>query len=181
MRDHPSGGKATTSPQGETGEGKYHNQKTVREVDGNVISFDSQKEARRFDELLLLWRQGVIRDLKMQEDFTLQEAYTNPKTGERVRAIRYRADFTYLERVGDDFGVAPDGWLDTPQALRASSPIVGERHLSVGLEADSSPQGEPLGWRKVVEDVKSQGTKTRVYEIKRKLLRERFGLEIREV
>ena len=172
VRDHPSGGKAATSPsqgrntspalranspQGEAGEGKYHNQKAVREVDGNVISFDSQKEARRFDELLLLWRQGVIRDLKLQEDFTLQEAYTSPETGTRVRAIRYRADFTYLERVGDDFGCMTGG------------------------QGSGRPTDEGCVWRKVVEDVKSQGTKTRVYEIKRKLLRERFGLEIREV
>lgn len=33
----------------------------------------------------------------------------------------------------------------------------------------------------VVEDVKSRATKTRVYEMKRKLLLERFGIEIREV
>lgn len=33
----------------------------------------------------------------------------------------------------------------------------------------------------IVEDVKSKATKTRVYEMKRKLLREKFHLEIREV
>lgn len=33
----------------------------------------------------------------------------------------------------------------------------------------------------VVEDVKSKATKTRVYELKRKLLREKYGLEITEV
>ena len=146
--------------------GKYRNQKAVREIGGNTVVFDSQKEARRFDELVLLQRAGKIRDLKLQEEFTLQEAYTNPLTGERVRAIRYRADFTYLEPVRDDFGMAvePCG-IDTPPALRATSPIVGEG----------------FGWRKVVEDVKSEGTKTRVYEIKRKLLREKYGHEIREV
>ena len=35
-------------------------------------------------------------------------------------------------------------------------------------------------WLKVVEDVKSRATKTRVYEIKKKLLQEKFGIEIRE-
>ena len=35
--------------------------------------------------------------------------------------------------------------------------------------------------RLVVEDVKSRATKTRVYAIKKKLLREKFGIEITEV
>jgi hypothetical protein len=33
----------------------------------------------------------------------------------------------------------------------------------------------------VVEDVKSEATKTRVYAIKRKLMRERLGIDVREV
>lgn len=35
-----------------------------------------------------------IFDLRLQVDFTLQEAYTNTN-GNRISAIRYRADFTY--------------------------------------------------------------------------------------
>lgn len=69
---------------------KYRNQKTERKG----ISFDSKKEARRFEELMLMLQAGEISDLRLQQDFTLQEAYTTPD-GERVRAIRYRADFTY--------------------------------------------------------------------------------------
>lgn len=72
---------------------KYGNQKDNREG----ISFDSKKEARRYDELMLLLRAGDIRKLRLQVDFTLQDAYTEP-TGERVRAIRYRADFAYEEQ-----------------------------------------------------------------------------------
>lgn len=112
-----------------TKENKYHNCPTV--VQG--IRFDSRKEARRYQELMALLRAGQIRELKLQPQFTLQEAYTTPE-GKRVRAIRYVADFSY-ER---------DGTL-------------------------------------VVEDVKSRATKTRVYGIKAKLLRERHGLEITEV
>ena len=140
-------------------EAKYHNVKTTRQVGGNVIHFDSQKEARRFDELVLLERAGKIRDLKLQVDFTLQEAYTAPATGNRVRAIRYKADFTELERVRDDFG-----------AEIATS--------ACGLLAMTNQDG---AWRLVVEDVKSEATRTRVYEIKKKLLMEKFGLAIREV
>lgn len=69
---------------------KYGNKKAVR----NGITFDSQKEAARYDQLMLLVCAGEIRDLKLQPEFTLQEAFTTP-LGERVRAIRYRADFSY--------------------------------------------------------------------------------------
>ena len=76
---------------------KYHNKPTERvTASGNVLKFDSQKEARRYDALLLRLRAGEIRDLRMQVDFTLQEAYTDTE-GKRVLAIRYRADFVYEE------------------------------------------------------------------------------------
>lgn len=74
---------------------KYNNQPT--EVDG--IRFDSQKEAERFRELKLMAKAGQITDLKLQPEFTLQEAYTTPD-GEKVRAIRYRADFSYRNDKG---------------------------------------------------------------------------------
>ena len=73
---------------------KYGNKKTVR----NGITFDSQKEAARYDALMLLLAAGEIKDLKLQPEFTLQEAFTTPQ-GERVRAVRYRADFSYRRRV----------------------------------------------------------------------------------
>lgn len=71
---------------------KYGNQKAT--VEG--ITFDSQKEAKRYLFLLHRLKAGAICDLKLQHDFTLQEAYTTAE-GERIRAIRYRADFTYKE------------------------------------------------------------------------------------
>jgi len=109
---------------------KYHNQKT--KVNG--IVFDSWKEAGRYQELLLLLQTGKISGLKLQETFVLQNGYTTPK-GQRIRAITYRADFTYTDGKG----------------------------------------------QKVVEDVKSAGTRTREYAIKRKLMQERFGVTIQEV
>lgn len=125
-------------------EAKYHNETDTR---GN-LKFDSKKEARRYDELLLLLKAGKIRDLRLQVQFTLQESYLTEK-GERVRAIKYVADFTYY---------APSD---------REKPINGDDH-----------QWE---WDLVVEDVKSRATKTAKYEIKKKLLRERFGLSITEV
>lgn len=126
---------------------KYRNRQDERQTAaGASLRFDSRKEARRFDELSALLRAGRIRDLKLQPQFTLQEAYTTAE-GVRVRAIRYQADFSYEEQYVTD----KEGGV-----VR-------------------------LGWRLVVEDVKSRPTKTRVYVMKKKLLRERFGIDITEV
>lgn len=76
---------------------KYKNQKT--ELNG--ISFASKKEAKRFDELLIMKSQCLIRNLKLQPNFTLQESYITPD-GKRVRAIRYVADFSYDKLTGDN-------------------------------------------------------------------------------
>ena len=64
------------------------------------IEFDSRKEAARFDELLLRLRAGQVRDLRLQVQFTLKESYVTPD-GERIRAIRYIADFAYWANMGD--------------------------------------------------------------------------------
>lgn len=130
---------------------KYRNTPTTRvTASGNVIHFDSQKEARRYDFLIGREQRGEIRDLRLQVDFTLQEAYTDTE-GRRVRAIRYKADFTYLER-------------------------------DRTAEEDAEAMGFPCeSWQKVVEDVKSKATKTQKYAIKKKLLKDRFGLDITEV
>ena len=82
---------------------------------------------------MILLKAGKIQDLRLQTEFTLQDAYTMPN-GNRVRAIRYKADFTYL-------------W----------------------------------GGNLVVEDVKSKATKTRVYSMKKKILADKFGIEIQEI
>lgn len=126
-----SGKKSTAG----TKESKYHNRKDTRtRPDGTVITFDSMKEARRFDELLLLRKAGRIRGLRLQVEFTLREAYTTAE-GYRVRAIRYKADFTYLDESGN----------------------------------------------LIVEDAKTRPTKTKEYAIKKKLMLEKFNLQIREV
>lgn len=143
----------TASSQVEAKAGKYHNTPTERITeDGNVIRFQSQKEARRYDELMLMRKAGTIRDLKLQPQFTLQESYVTPE-GKRVQAIRYVADFSYYV-------------------------------LAVELYADDgggSTKAEEE-WKYVVEDVKGgRATKTRVYQIKKKLMQERFGITIQEI
>lgn len=70
---------------------KYRNSKTTV----NGITFDSKKEAERYLLLLSLQNLNGITDLKLQPEFTLQEACKTPQ-GESIRAIRYRADFSYM-------------------------------------------------------------------------------------
>ena len=79
----------------QTKQSKYHNTPDERNApEGGKIRFDSKKEAARYDELMLMLKAGKIRDLKLQPQFTLQEAYTTPD-GKRIRAIRYCAAFSY--------------------------------------------------------------------------------------
>lgn len=136
-------------PQERAKANKYHNTPTERvTASGAVLHFDSQKEARRYDVLATRLQAGQIRDLRLQVEFTLQEAYTDTE-GRRVRAIRYKADFTYYR----------------PKILKYAA----------------IPDFNTGEWKKVVEDVKSRATKTQKYAIKKKLLKERFGLDITEV
>ena len=69
---------------------KYHNAPAERAG----IKFDSRKEARRYDELMVMLKSGIISDLRLQPQFTIQESYIT-ETGERIRAVRYTADFSY--------------------------------------------------------------------------------------
>ena len=79
-----------TLRKGSQGNTKYHNERAERAG----VRFDSQKEARRYDELIVMLRAGIISDLRLQPQFTLQESYIT-ETGERIRAVRYTADFSY--------------------------------------------------------------------------------------
>ncbi len=73
---------------------KYNNKKIT--VDGQT--FDSKKEANRYQELLLLEKAGVIKDLRMQVKFTLIPAQRDEATGKVVeRECSYKADFVYDE------------------------------------------------------------------------------------
>ena len=146
---------SATPPRNDSGNGeaksKYGNKKAVRVLaNGKEFKFDSQKEARRFDELLVLLQAGQIKDLKLQPEFTLREAYTDPE-GWHIRPLKYRADFSYMERVN------------------TSSSGMGDWEFCAEQ------------WRYVVEDVKSYATKTRVYEMKKQLMLEKFKIRIREV
>jgi len=71
---------------------KYRARKVV--IDG--ITFASKGEARRYAELKFLEKAGVIRDLELQPEFVLQDGFVD-FSGAKQRAIKYRADFKYVE------------------------------------------------------------------------------------
>ena len=103
---------------------KYGSRKV--QVDG--ITFDSQKEAYRYNELKLLERAGKISNLELQPKFELIP--TQRYKGKTLRKMSYYADFKYLDEEGNV----------------------------------------------IVEDTK--GFKTDVYQIKKKLLIQKYGEEI---
>lgn len=120
---------------------KYRNHKV--EVDG--IKFDSSKEARRWAELKIMERAGMIHGLERQKKFILIPAQREPDTvGKRggvhkgkviERECAYYADYAYYTKDGEY----------------------------------------------IVEDVKSEATKTEQYKIKRKLLLYVHGIRIHEI
>lgn len=82
---------------------KYHSKKITL----NGITYDSKKEAKRHQELLLLERAGAIQSLQTQVKYVLIPAQREPdKVGKRGGTIKgklierecaYIADFTYIE------------------------------------------------------------------------------------
>lgn len=141
---------AAPTAEGSRRESKYHNSK----VAVNGIHFDSRKEARRYQQLMDACREGVITDLRLQVDFTLQEAYTTAD-GERIQAIRYKADFTYKVIWGGEF-------------------------VPTGVSFEDLNYWRARTGERVIEDVKSAATRTRVYINKYKMMAD-MGYMIREV
>lgn len=73
---------------------KFRNVPTV--IDG--IRFDSQAEARRYGELVLLWKACAISSLVVHPMYKLADKARDPRTGKALRAIWYKGDFEYVEQ-----------------------------------------------------------------------------------
>ena len=73
---------------------KYRNRKIT--VDGET--FDSVKEATRYQELKLLERAGEIRELRRQVPFVVIPVQKDDAGRVIEREVKYIADFTYIER-----------------------------------------------------------------------------------
>lgn len=115
----------------EFGKGKK-NKYGNRETWVNGVRFDSRREAERYTVLMMKLNAGEIERLKLQPEFTITESYKLPD-GKRVKAQRYRADFSYYEKKTGKF---------------------------------------------VIEDVKTEGTKTRVFLNKQKMLYDKYGFVV---
>ncbi len=87
---------------------KYRSEKiTVTLPDGTEHTFDSRKEARRYEELLVRLKAGEISDLRLQVKYVLIPAQYEPdivgkrggiKKGKLIeREASYWADFVYVE------------------------------------------------------------------------------------
>lgn len=86
---------------------KYKNKKIT--IDG--LTFDSKREAKRYQELRLLEKAGAIRDLRTQVKFVLIPAQREPdiigpkggkKPGKLLeRECAYIADFVYRDTATD--------------------------------------------------------------------------------
>lgn len=84
--------RSQKKPQKENDSPKFKNKKT--EIDGH--KFDSKAEARRYEELKRLAQTHLIDQLSLQVPFELVPSqYENGRCVER--AVKYVADFTYLE------------------------------------------------------------------------------------
>lgn len=78
---------------------KYYSKKVI--VDG--IKFDSKKEGEYYQKLKALERADKIYGLQLQKEYVLQDSFKlNNKT---IRAIKYRADFSYVSRDDDKLHV----------------------------------------------------------------------------
>lgn len=118
---------------------KYNSKKTV--VDGQ--KFDSKKEANRYQELLLLEKAGVIKNLSRQVKFVLIPSQRDENGKVIERECSYKADFKYEE---DGKTVCPNApkmereqWFrEFPEAI----PLVKE--LQEKVKAEKPENHTPL-------------------------------------
>lgn len=99
----------------------------ARKVALDGITFDSAKEAHRYQQLQLEVRHGTVSDLKLQVDFPIHS--TRP-TGERVAVAKYVADFTYTRHYADgdeEFIVEDAKGVQTPE-FRLKKKLVEVEH-----------------------------------------------------
>lgn len=75
---------------------KYKNRKVM--IDG--IKFDSKKEANRYQELKLMQRAGIIRDLQRQVKYVLIPSQKGDDGRVIERPCTYIADFVYIDENG---------------------------------------------------------------------------------
>jgi len=111
--------------------GKYNARKTL--VSGKV--FDSNAEANMYMALKQWVKDGKIRDLKTQVEFTLQPGYRS--NGKAVRPIKYLADFTFFDIKQDKYRVIDCKGIRTPVYLLKKK-LFGFVNLGQALSIEES-------------------------------------------
>lgn len=89
---------------------KYRNEPVI--ADG--IPFASKKEERRYQEIKLLLRAGVISSYLLQPKFTIQEKFTS-RSGEKIREIQYIGDFALKYKDQDHWTVEDTKGFETKE------------------------------------------------------------------
>ena len=79
---------------GLVGKSKYNNSKVTYQG----LTFDSKKEFEYYLILKDKEKRGLVFNIKRQVPLEIQPAFTD-KTGVKHRAITYKADFVYMDRV----------------------------------------------------------------------------------
>ena len=75
---------------------KYRNIKTSRIINGEQVTFDSKKEAKRYDYLYSLLFNGSISGLTLQPKFKLLDTL-KVEGHDTMRVKHYIADFKYIK------------------------------------------------------------------------------------
>lgn len=115
---------------------------------------------------------GIKFDSK-KEAHRYEELMVMLRAGE-IRNLRLQAQYTLQESF-----ITPEG--TRIRAIKYVADFAYERKLLCGEGGPCDPINVREYWRPVVEDVKSRATKTPQYEMKKKLMYEKFRIEIREV
>lgn len=98
-----------------------------KEVQG--IQFRSTLEAEAW-LVLQAWQQcGAITGLELQPKFLLQPRFIHQATGEKVRAMTYKADFSYRREDGERVVVEAKGFRTEPYKMRRKLFLMKFQHL----------------------------------------------------
>jgi hypothetical protein len=91
---------------------KYNAKKTI--VDG--ITFDSKKEAEKYQELKLLQRAGEVTDIQLQPEFDLVPGFEY--RGKKIRGVKYTADFLVTLKNGRKQIIETKGYKTRDYVIR---------------------------------------------------------------
>ena len=78
---------------------KRANKYGAKKIEYDNIIFHSEGEMRRYSELKILEKKGLIKDLILQPRFLLQESFVYES--KKYRKIEYVADFQYYDNIID--------------------------------------------------------------------------------